>query len=102
MKCPHCGAAIKGSRLVGASYWRPFVCLECAQASRVVRPAGQGALLTMLAVFSGLAASRLLAFPYFLFVVCAVLIVIWLLDAMLLERTARLTPVLPRMPPNAA
>jgi type IV secretory pathway TrbD component len=56
----------------------------------------------MLAVFSGLAASRLLAFPYFLFVVCAVLIVIWLLDAMLLERTARLTPVLPRMPPNAA
>jgi len=102
VNCPHCGKAINGSSLIGSSFWRPYVCPACAQASRVVRPFGQTSLLTMLGVFSGLASARLLPFPYYLFALGVIVLVLWTLDAWLLGHTAKLAPVLPSSPADEA
>ena len=98
--CLNCGSIVKGSALVGASFWRPYVCPNCAKAFRVVRPFGQASLLWFFAVLVGMTTVRYFAFPINLLLSVVGFIIIWALDAFLLSRTARLTPVLPRNSAN--
>ena len=100
--CPNCGSVVKGSALIGASFWRPYVCPNCAKASRVMRPFGQASILSFFAVLVGMVTVRYFAFPVNMVLAVVGLFVVWGLDALLLGSTARLTPVLPRNPANEA
>jgi hypothetical protein len=81
---------------MGASFWRPFVCPECAHAFRVMRPFGQSTLLGLVGFLTGMLSIRLFTFPYYLFALGVLTAALWAIDASLLGRTARLSPVLPR------
>src|SRR5690349_17138599 len=102
IKCPHCGAGIKASSLAGASFFRPIVCLQCAHASRVVRPFGQSSIVFLFGLLLGILSTNLFAFPYFLIALAGIFSIVWALDTLLLSRTAKLTPMLPKDSRHAA
>ena len=102
LNCPHCGAPVKAYGLVSASFWRPLVCLTCAQASRVVRPFGQNTVLSIFGLLVRIACVRFLLFPYYLFAFVGAAVLMLALDVLLLERTVQLKLVLPKVPSDAA
>ncbi|WP_300619072.1 hypothetical protein [Dokdonella sp.] len=100
--CPACGTPVHRARIGGTSFRRPYVCVECARAWRVHRPAGQWSLLFLFGTVGGTALPVFAPDPARLFAWLALVGVIAALDRWLLARTARLTPVLPRHPGDRA
>ena len=87
---------------MGTSFWRPVVCLECAKASRVIRPFGQNIALALLGPALLMAVFKFAPASYqYLWFIAAVGIV-WAFDALLLVQTARLKPLLPKNSTHAA
>lgn len=95
--CPHCGANVTRFALCTHSFTRPYVCLDCARASRVIRPFGQGLLVACLAI--ALVSYFVPWFPkeHRLLLFVGAFALNWLLEYTLLAHTFRLTQVLPRV-----
>lgn len=97
--CPHCDAPIKRTALLNTSFTRPYVCPECAQASRVVKPMGLDTFIALPAII----AANMLVFFFFrpasqhtmLATFLALWPAIWLIDLLSVSRY-RLSKVLPR------
>jgi hypothetical protein len=96
-KCPHCDAEVTRFALCTHSFTRPYVCLDCARASRVIRPLGQALLIACLAIAVTIYFVPWFSKEYRLLLFIGAFALNWLLEYALLAHKLQLTKVLPRV-----
>ena len=95
--CPHCGAKVTRFALCTHGFTRPYVCLDCARASRVIRPLEQALLITLLAIAVAIYFAPWFSKEYRLLLFIGAFALNWLLEYALLARKFQLAKVLPRV-----
>ncbi len=96
-RCPHCGANVTRFALSTHSFTRPYVCLDCARASRVIRPLGLVLLVGCLAIAVAIYFAPWLSKEYRPLLLIGAFALNWLLEYALLAHKFQLTKVLPRV-----
>lgn len=96
-KCPHCDAEVSRFALCTHSFTRPYVCLDCARASRVIRHLEQTLLVACLAIAVAIYFVSWFPREYRLLLFIGVFALNWLLEYALLAHRFQLTKVLPRV-----
>ncbi len=96
-KCPFCGADVTRFALCTHSFTRPYVCLDCARASRVIRPLEQAVLITLLAIAVASYFVPWIPKEHRLLLFIGAFGLNWLLEYALLAHKFQLAKVLPRV-----